>query len=61
MATLFDKNQVMPGLPPAHLLDGSYKPVIPNLLEKEEVKSFKYYSLTQESNLIYVSYFLNRR
>jgi aspartate--ammonia ligase len=40
MATLFDKSQNMPGLPPAHLIDGSYTPTIADYLEKEEALTF---------------------
>jgi aspartate--ammonia ligase len=40
MATTFDRNEPLGGLPPQHVLDGGYTPVFENKLEKEEALTF---------------------
>lgn len=49
MATTFERTQPLAGLPPKHVLDGGYKPLLDNKLEKEEALSFL--KLTFEDNL----------
>jgi len=40
MATTFDRNEPLAGLPPKHVLDGSYTPVFEDKLKQEEALSF---------------------
>lgn len=49
MATTFDRNKELPGLPPPHLLDGSYKAIFSNRLALEE--ALLTIKTTFESNL----------
>lgn len=59
MATNFDRTKELPGLPPAHLLDGSYKATFPNRLALEEalltIKSTFEANLKANVNLVRIS------